>query len=127
MITYVETSAAAKLLAHEDETDALVAFLESEAANLVSSSLLETELRRAASREGIGQQHVTRILERIEIVEPDRAVFAHAGLLPGRHLRSLDALHIAAAMAVSAEQIVSYDHRQIEAAAAAGIRTVSPR
>jgi len=126
LTAYVETSAAAKLLVREPQTPALVAFLDSRASTLISSSLLETELRRTALREGIDQELVSAILEKFEIVAPDRAVFVHAGLLPGARLRSLDALHVAAAMAVSAEVIVSYDHRQIEAAHAAGIRTVSP-
>jgi len=127
MIAYVETSAAAKLIAREAETTALEAFLDDDATHALSSVLLETELRRAASREGIDQQRVTDVLDRMDIVDLDRATYSHAGLLPGPHLRSLDALHVAAAMATGADLVVSYDVRQIRAAAAAGVSTVSPR
>ena len=127
MIVYVETSAAAKLISREAETVALQIFLDDEATHVLSSALLETELRRAASREGIDQRRVTDVLDRMEIVDLDRAMYSHAGLLPGVHLRSLDALHIAAAMATGADLLISYDARQIQAAGDAGVRTSSPR
>lgn len=126
MIVYLETSAAAKLIAREAETQALQIFLDDESTHVVSSALLETELRRAASREGIGQELVTDVLDKMELIDVDRAMYSHAGLLPGTHLRSLDALHIAAAMAAGADVIVSYDIRQKRAAGAAGMKTFAP-
>jgi hypothetical protein len=49
---YLDTSAAAKLLVEEDESDALVAYLDRtvDGQDLISSALLETELRRLAIR-----------------------------------------------------------------------------
>lgn len=126
MILYLETSAAAKLISREAETQALQEFLDDEAHHVLSSTLLETELRRAASRVGIDQRHVTDVLARLEVIDLDRAMYSHAGLLPGANLRSLDALHIAAAMAAGADLIVSYDSRQVRAAADAGMSTIAP-
>ncbi|WP_142060425.1 PIN domain-containing protein [Pseudonocardia kunmingensis] len=51
--------------------------------------------------------------------------YREAGLLPGRHLRSLDALHVAAALRRDADVMLSYDHRQLAAADAVGLRTLS--
>lgn len=126
---YIETSAAAKLLVDEAESDALGRYLDELAADdvpLVSSILLETELRRLAVREELVQADVSALLSRIDLIEPDRAIFAEAGLLPGRHLRSLDALHIAVAVRVSADAMIAYDHRQSESARAVGLRVLSP-
>ena len=129
MITYVETSAAAKLLFQESESDALKAFLNqvsTDEQTTYSSLLLETELRRAAVRLGVAQELVTDVLERFDLVEPDRTVYREAGLMAGQDLRSLDALHVVIALRLAAEQFVTYDKRQASAASAAGLRVVAP-
>lgn len=128
MTIYVETSAAAKLLVEEHESKALAAYLDgfSQTDRLVSSVLLETELRRLAVREDLSQAVVSDLLDRFDLYEPDRAIFIEAGLLPGPHLRSLDALHIAVAIRVEAEVMVAYDVRQSEAARAVGLRVIGP-
>ena len=129
MTIYVETSAAAKLLVDEAESEALSEFLDDLAEQdvpLVSSPLLETELRRLACREDLDQSQVSELLDRFDIFEPDRAVYVEAGLLPGKHLRSLDALHIAVAVRADASAMLSYDDRQADAARAAGLRVIAP-
>ena len=129
MIVYIETSAAAKLLFHEAETDALKAWLDELSASgvpIYSSILLETELRRAAVRESAPQAAVTAVLEHFNVVELDRGIWTTAGLLPGANLRSLDALHVAVALQIGATVMVSYDARQISAAQDAGLSTISP-
>lgn len=129
MSVYVETSAAAKLLIEEAESAALADYLDAQLGAgrpLVSSLLLETELRRLATRTGIEQARVTDVLDRFDLYEPDRATYVEAGLLPGAGLRSLDALHVAVAIRVEADELVAYDLRQAEAARAAGLRVVAP-
>ena len=69
---------------------------------------------------------MTAVLERVDLVEPDRASYTSAGLLPGRTLRSLDALHVVAALRAEAESFVSYDVRQGEAARSVGLRVIAP-
>lgn len=56
-----------------------------------------------------------------------RSLFHEAGLLPGTHLRSLDALHLATALHVDADTLVAYDTRLLEAARSLGLGTHSPR
>ena len=58
MILYVETSAAAKLIIEEPESSRLAAHLDravDQDDGLLSSMLLETELRRLAVRTGVAQ------------------------------------------------------------------------
>lgn len=129
MIIYVESSAAVKLVVSEPETAALEDFLDGmhEAGNtIVSSTLLETEVRRAAARAEVSQVLATEALDRFDLIDLGRAVYSAAGLLPSSNLRSLDAIHVAAALSVSADLVVSYDARQIEAATATGLRVASP-
>ena len=129
MILYVETSAAAKLLVDEPASSRLAARLDSAVDKddpLLSSMLLETELRRLAVRVDLAQAAVTHLLERFDLMETDRSLYREAGLLPGRHLCSLDALHLAAALRVGADVMVTYDRRQAEAADAAGLPVLGP-
>ncbi|MDJ0377175.1 type II toxin-antitoxin system VapC family toxin [Cryobacterium sp. PH31-L1] len=130
MITYLDTSAVAKLLADEPESQALRAHLDNRVAagdaDLVSACLLETELRRMATRIGISQTAVTDVLSRLSLLDMDRSVFREAGLITGASLRSLDALHIAAALQASANDFITYDARQQVAAEAVGLRVRTP-
>ncbi|TFD50260.1 PIN domain-containing protein [Cryobacterium frigoriphilum] len=125
MISYLDTSAVAKLLADEPETSPLREYLDEMLARgdaeIVSAYLAETELRRMATRTGIPQTAVTEVLSRLALMEMDRNLFRDAGLLPGTDLRSLDALHIAAALHVGAGEFVTYDRHQQQAAEAVGL------
>jgi uncharacterized protein len=129
VILYIETSAAAKLLVDEPASSRLAARLDAavdQGDTVVSSMLLETELRRLAVRVELAQTAVTYLLERFDLVEPDRSLYREAGLLPGRHLRSLDALHLVAALRLGADVMATYDRRQADAAVAAGLPIVAP-
>jgi predicted nucleic acid-binding protein len=126
---YVEASAAAKLLVEEPESAALAVRLDlwvTEGSAILGSLLLETELRRLAHRLSLAQERVSDLLDRFDLLEPDAVTYRTAGLLPGAHLRSLDALHVAAAVQGDCRTLVTYDARQAEAARAAGLRVVSP-
>ncbi len=125
---YLDSSAIVKLLRPEPETSALRAFLDGSDRDgqAGTSSLAETEVRRAALRHGLPQSLATRLLDQFEIVDVDRTVFTEAGLLAGRTLRALDAIHIAVALRESAAAFVTYDERQSAAADACGLRVAAP-
>jgi predicted nucleic acid-binding protein len=129
LIVCIESSAAAKLLVEEDESEELAAYLDalvSGGAAVVAGTILETELRRLAIRLDIDQSLVTEVVDRVALVETDGDLHRDAGLLPGRFLRSLDALHIAVARRVGADVLVSYDHRQLTGAESIGLSVASP-
>ena len=124
---YVDTSALAALLIEQPESAAVCNWLDHTSAELLSSDLLETELRRIAVRENLSQKDVTMMLDRISLASLDRAVFRAASMMPMPYLRSLDALHLEAAMRLNADAILTYDRRLSEAAAALGYDVISPR
>ena len=124
---YLDTSAAAKLLVDEPESDALVDELRRQKPTLVACLLLETELRRVAAREpALTQQAVSDLLRGVDLYELPPPLFAEAGLLPGADLRSLDALHLAAAIRLEVEAVVTYDVRMADAATALGLTVLAP-
>ncbi|MCG7322976.1 MULTISPECIES: type II toxin-antitoxin system VapC family toxin [Arsenicicoccus] len=125
-VVYVDTSALAALLIDQPESAALLDWLDSTAAELVSSDLLETELRRVAVREGLDQSDVTRLLDGVALAALDRAVYRGAGYLPMPYLRTLDALHLEAAIRLDASAVLTYDRRLGEAARAAGLDVIAP-
>ena len=123
---YLDSSALVKLLKPESETQALLAFLDSAVDSVGTSSLAETEVRRAALQNNLSLTAATRLLDQVEILDVDRSVFSAAGLLPGGTLRSLDAIHIAVALRADADAFITYDKRQAAAAEACGLRVLSP-
>lgn len=124
---YVDTSAALKLIVREPESSALAASVNDERPDLVACDLLETELRRAAQRdERLGQDVISDFLDGVDLFELPRSLFLEAGLIAGGHLRSVDALHLAAAIRIGVERIVTYDARMVDAARSLGMDVMSP-
>jgi predicted nucleic acid-binding protein len=123
---YLDTSAAVKLLVEEAESVALAQYLDQPNVETVACLLLETELRRFAVRHAIPQQEVTAMLDTISLYDMPHSLYYEAGILPGRHLRSLDALHLVAAARLETDVIVSYDNRMQEAAAELGLGILAP-
>lgn len=125
-LVYVDTSALGALLIEQPESAVLVEWLDETEAALVSGDLLETELRRVAVREGLDQSDVTRLLDGVGLAALDRAVYRSAGFLPMQYLRTLDALHLEAAMRLDVSAILTYDRRLGEAARSAGLDVIAP-
>jgi hypothetical protein len=129
VICYLDTSAAMKLLVEESESAALATFLQSanEERQLVASWLLHTELHCAANRhpDDVDIESVGIVLDTVSLIDLTRGDLLTAGTLPGR-LRSNDAMHLAVALRVGADEIVTYDTELAVAANAAGIVAVEP-
>ncbi len=124
---YLDTSAALKLLVEEDESDALARAIDAEQSDLVACWLLETELRRAAGRTGaFTQELVTDLLEGVALYEVPGSLLREAGLLPGANLRSLDALHLAAAVRIGVDHLITYDARMRDSARELGVSVLAP-
>lgn len=127
-LLYVDSSAWAKLLLEEPESRGLRRFVRTSLRHgddFCSSELMTTELHRLASRSGVDHADVTAVLQVVTLSLPTAMTFRSAGLLAGE-CRSLDALHVVAALELGADRFVSYDVRQLGAASAAGLQTLSP-
>lgn len=124
---YIDTSAAMKLLVREEETDAAREWWRTTDATLTASWLLHTELHCAAGRrpEVVGRDAISALLGALTLVDVVRGDFLAAG--GHAPLRSNDALHLACALRVGADEVVTYDQELALAAATLGLRVVSPR
>lgn len=126
---YLDTSALAKLVVAEAETPALRAWLAGDDRMPVSCDLARTELLRVVRRVAPGRAVRARaVLEAITLIELTTSVCEEAGRLEPPALRSLDALHLAAALSLGddLEGLVTYDERQAQAASALGVPVVAP-
>jgi predicted nucleic acid-binding protein len=124
---YLDTSAALKLLVEEVESDALARLVDAEQPDLVASMLLETELRRVAQRTtGLDQAMVTDFLDGVSLYDTPPSIFREAGVLPGAGLRSLDALHLASALRLGVDRVLTYDLRMTESCRQLGLVVLAP-
>lgn len=129
MAFYVDTSALVKLVVAESETAALRAWLESRR-ELVACDLARTELMRAVRRAVPDRVLRAReVLDAVTLVHVTPAVFEDAGRLDPSGLRSLDAIHLAAALDLGddLDGLITYDDRLADAAVSNGVAVVAPR
>jgi predicted nucleic acid-binding protein len=126
---YLDTSAFVKLLVPEPESDALARAL-TRWSELASATLLRTETVRSLRRSGhdglIGPAR--SLMGTLHLVRVDEPLLDRAGDLPPSSLRSLDAIHLAAALSIGADldMVITYDGRLRDAALAQGLPVEAP-
>jgi uncharacterized protein len=132
MAWYIDSSAFMKLTVSEQRSGEMRAWADAEeerSGSLWSSDLLLTEAVRAARRVSAEVLKATLDrLQRIAIIAITTDTYIRAGELDPAILRSLDALHLAAALTLAGdlEGIVTYDDRMAEEAGALGLQTLAP-
>lgn len=124
---YVDTSIAGRaMLRHSPRA---VSWFEDAAENdeLLSSRLLKTELTRLARRERIPFSVRDEVLDFIDLIPMDHAVLTEAEAILA-HVRTLDAIHLGAAMRAGSEDlvIVTHDLRMLDVAQQMGFTTFDP-
>ncbi|MDI2029946.1 PIN domain-containing protein [Saccharopolyspora sp. TS4A08] len=134
MRVYLDSSALIKRVVREAESLALVDEIDDlhrQGALLVSATLAWTEVARVlrVAREASYQEIADDLRNAMlgvaehpldfEIMNLSRRVDPH-------RLRSLDAIHLAAAIALDADLLITYDDRLAAAALASGIPVASP-
>lgn len=120
---YLDTSAAAKVLIDEAESDS-IRNLFVENTEFVSSRLLAVELHALADRRMVSADAAQELLDRVALVSLgdsilEAAITMHSGLRP------LDALHLATAVRLKGvlSGILTFDNELADAAARHGIPT----
>jgi predicted nucleic acid-binding protein len=129
MATYVDASAAAKLVLEEPESAALERWLTRKGRVPVTSDLTRTELLRATRRLAPERMPEARtVLDVMTVLTVSTAIFERAATLDPESLRSLDAIHLASALELGDEldDLATYDVRLAEAARQYGISVVAP-
>ena len=125
----MDTSALAKLVVAEPESEPLERFMQSRP-EWISSIVTSIELRRFAGRLSRPESVAIaeQILARIDLRPLDAATAAKASELPPPSLRSLDAIQLASALDVgdALGPFITYDRRLGEAASRAGLHVVAP-
>jgi predicted nucleic acid-binding protein len=129
---YADASALVKLVRDEPESPALRAFIAE--ADLASCDLVLAEVPRAIRRAAaldprLGLEvliaRAGEVIDSVALVPLDRALLLAAGALSEPSLRTLDAIHVAAAASLTSIDALGYDDRRA-ARPAAGLRTFAP-
>jgi predicted nucleic acid-binding protein len=131
MQMYLDTSALVKLVVKGPESPALETYLgEHPADTRFTAALGRTELVRAVARQQSidSTAHARRVLGRLDLVPQTNRLLDAAAIVMPPDLRSLDAIHLAAALtAPDLRALVTYNNRLAQAATDMGIAVVAPR
>ena len=129
-VAYLDTSAFLKLLVDEPESSALRGTLAAWPRQ-ASASLLRTEAVRALLGSGNDELlgAARRLSGAIHMIRLEESLLDQAGTIGPPGLRSLDAIHLAAALSVGHDLgvFVTYDDRLGEAATHHGLEVIAPR
>lgn len=135
---YLDSSALTKLLATEVESVALDSWLTAADQPCATSQLAIPEVARALARAGhsvnvatlapLGGRAIRAGARDIAALPLTPEVLVAAATIPPPAMRTLDALHLATALALgpSLRALVTYDARQADAALALGLRVAAP-
>ena len=125
---FLDSSAIVKLAVVEPESDALKKYLAGQ--TFAASELARTEVIRAVHRRDPQRvPHAIDIVGQAHLVAVTTVDLDLASRLNPSSLRSLDAIHLAAALRLGdeLEAFVAYDDKLLAAATALGMIVVSPR
>jgi uncharacterized protein len=124
---YLDSSALVKLVVLETESEALDRAAMT-LASRISSELAVVEVQRRARQFGAAAEEKARVvLDGTQLRPIDTDILNRAAAIDPLGLRSLDAIHLATALAIDdLDLFISYDERLNRAAAAAGLRVESP-
>jgi uncharacterized protein len=126
---YVDTSALLKRVFIEDESLQVRAILRTRSGDgdlIASSELAWVEVARAVLRAGVGDVDAALSAACAGIARQplNPAVITRARTIGPANLRSLDAIHLSAAVSLGTVEILTFDRRLAEAAEAVGVKAV---
>jgi uncharacterized protein len=125
---YIDSSALVKLVIEERESTALERHLTRDAL-LATSRIALVEVPRATSLANPSQEvrkETARLLNTCHLVAVGDRLLRNAAEITSREVRTLDAIHLATALDIDAEQFVTYDRRLLAAANARGLTVTAP-
>lgn len=129
-VWYLDSSAIVKFAVAERESAALLAWRERLAPDdvLMTCELAVAEVLRAVGRVDGDTDVALAHLDALDQLVVDRDLLLAAGRLRPADMRTLDAIHLAAAAAVGDDLagVVTYDERMAEAARDLGLTLLAP-
>ena len=122
---YFDSSAIMKLTGAEAESEALINYLQDTPVEVSTSVLAQVEVLRNLRKQPVESEEA---MNGFYLLAFDEEVRRQAVIVGGKTLRSLDAIHIATALAIGNRDLhfVTYDIRQAEAARQAGLKVIQP-
>jgi predicted nucleic acid-binding protein len=129
IVVYLDSSALVKLVVAERESGALRRYLRSRPQR-ASCALAKVEVLRAVRPHGgAAMKRARALLRRLDLVQLDDDLLDAAAALDAGVLRSLDAIHLAAAQVLGGDltAVVTYDDRMTTAAGRLGLPIAAPR
>jgi uncharacterized protein len=117
-----------KLVIEEPESEALERYV-ADGPLLATSRISLVEVIRATTLANPApdvREDATRLLESCMLVDVTDSLLRAAAGLAGASVRTLDAIHLASALRIDADELVAYDRRLAAAAAEMGMRVSSP-
>ena len=126
---YLDTSAAVRLVVDESGSRVLRSWIDREDPDFVSSDLLRVELLRACRRHSPDAVAAARAcLDAVSLVPLTTELCQRASEIDPSVMRSLDALHLASALALGDELrgVLTYDERLADGCRAYGLPVLSP-
>jgi len=121
---YIDTSPLGRVLLSEPDAAAIRSALEGSQSR-IASRLTALELRRVALREGVADR-VEALLEGIAFVPLQEHLLVAAETIEPSTVATLDAIHLATAVRVRADAIMTYDRRLAAAAHDHGLQVLAP-
>jgi len=96
---------------------------------MATSRLAVVEVVRACKLANPSQdvrEEADRLLSSCTLVAVSSQLLRAARKLTSSSFRTLDAIHLASALRIDADELLAYDHRLLTAAGEQGLRVVSP-
>lgn len=124
-LVYLDSSVALRAILDVPERTKVQSWMD-RAGTLVSSRLLRTEVVRVLRREGRSLVDGTPLLDRVGLLEIGRDTHAVAESID-RHVKTLDALHLATALLLGEPVVVAtHDRTMKDVAAHLGLEVLDP-
>ncbi len=117
-----------KLVIEETESTELENYLADDVV-LAGSRIVLVEVPRAtkiANPSAQAERETARLLDSCLLVDVSDRLLRNASALTSHAVRALDAIHLATAVYIDADELVAYDGRLLEAAEEQGLSIASP-
>ena len=125
-LIYLDSSIGLRTILDVPERRRLQTWLHTPDSLFVSSRLLRTEVIRVLRREKLATAAATPLLDRVGLIDITRETHARAESIE-RHVKSLDALHLATAMLVGGQlTVATHDAGLKDVAEHIGFATFDP-